>query len=228
MKIHTATTGMVCLVTLTTVGCVMRSTYDEVIVDLQATKAELDRTGTQSQALTDQVHELEQHKIVLAEQMEATASALRQAQQEMESERTASQEQLGKLHRMMSQLAAQQGNLKYALQRANTERSALQSIVEKYRPTLGEADGPGVPRFPPPIAPSNEKVETTLAPSAQASIPKDAPPNPTVTTPATLPDSTAANPKSQRADKQTSEPVEQGWLSTLKGWVVSLWRSIFS
>jgi ABC-type transporter Mla subunit MlaD len=219
---------MVCLVTLTTGGCVMRSTYDEVVVDLEATKAELDSTRTQSQALTDQVNELEQHKIVLARQMEATSSALQQANQEMEAEHTASQEQLSKLHRTMSQLAAQQNSLRYALQRANTERSSLQSIVERYKPTLGEADGPGAPPFPPPIARTNEQVETALAPPAQAPVPIEAAPNATVTTPAAPADPTAANPKPQRADKQTFEPVEQGWLSVLKGWVISFWRSIFS
>ena len=228
MKIHTATAGMLCLATLTTGGCVMSSTYDEAVTDLEATKAELDSTKTQSQVLIEQVSELEQHKIVLARQMEAASSALQQAQQEMETEHTASQERLSKLSRTISQLTAQQNSLRYALQRANEERPALQSTVERYKSKLGEGDGRRAPLFPPPIAHTNEQTETALAPPAQAPVPKDPAPEPTVTTPAAPADPTAANPKPQPANKQTSEPVEGGWLSTLKGWVISLWQSIFS
>ena len=118
MKIHTATAGMLCLATLTTGACVTRSTYDAAVADLEATKAELDSTRTQSQVLTEQVSELQQLKIDLARQMEAAPSALQQAKQQMEAEHTASQERLSKLTRTISQLTAQQNSLRYALKRA--------------------------------------------------------------------------------------------------------------
>jgi septal ring factor EnvC (AmiA/AmiB activator) len=215
MKIHTATAGMLCLATLTTGACVTRSTYAVAVADLEATKAELDRTSIQSQALTEQVTQLQQLKIDLASQVEAASSALQQAKQQMEAEHTASQKRLSKLHRMISQLAAQQHSLRYALQRANEEQPALQSIVEQYTAKLGEADGPGAPLSPPPIERTNQPAETALAPPAQVAAQTDPAPKPTVTTP-------------QPANKQTSEPVEEDWLSMLKGWVISLWRSIFS
>ena len=228
MKIHNATAGMMCLATLTIGACVMPSTYDAAVVDLETTKAELDSTKTQSQRLTEQVSELQQHKIDLARQMEAASSALQQASQAMEAEHNASQERLSKLNRTISQLTAQQNSLRYALKRANEERPALQSIVEKYKSKLGEADGPRAPLSLPPIAHTNEQAERALAPPAQAPVSNDPAPQPTVTTSAAPADPTAANLKPQPADKQTSEPVEEGWLSSLKGWVISLWRSIFS
>ena len=129
MKIHTATAGMLCLATLTTGACVTRSTYAVAVADLEATKAELASTSIQSQVLTEQVTQLQQLKIDLASQMEAAASALQQAKQQMEAEHTASQKRLSKLHRMISRLAAQQNSLRYALQRANAARAALQSNV---------------------------------------------------------------------------------------------------
>ena len=226
MKVHTATAWMLCLATLTTGACVTRSTYDAAVADLEAATAELGSTRTQSQALTEQVSELLQLKIDLARHMEAASSALLHAKQKMETEHTASQERLSKLARTISQLTAQQHSLRYALQRANEERPALQSIVERYTSQLAEADGLRVPLSPPPIAPTNEQAETALAPSAQVAAQTDPTPNPTVTTPAAPADSTAATP--QPANKQTSEPVEGGWLSTLKGWIISLWQSIFS
>lgn len=228
MKLHTATAGMLCLATLTTGACVMSGTYDAAVADLEATKAELKITRTQSQLLTEQVSELEQRKIDLAKQMETASSALQQAKQEMEAEHTASQERLSKLSRTISQLTAQQNSLRHALQRAHEEQAPLQSSVDRYKSKLGEADGPRASLFPPPIAHTNEPAETALAPPAQVAAQTDPVPQPTVTPPAAPANPAAANPKPQPADKQTSEPVEQGWLSTLKGWVVSIWRSIFS
>lgn len=213
MKIHTATAGMLCLAILTTGACVTRSTYDDAVADLEATKAELDNTGTQSQVLTEQVSELQQLKIDLERQMEVAWSALQRAKQQMGAEHTALQERLSKLNRTLRQLTAQQNNLRYVLKRATEEQVRLQSIADRYTSKLGEADGPRGPLSPPPIAPINEPAETALAPPAQV---------------AAQTDSTAANPKLQPANRQTSEPVEDDWLSMLKAWVISLWRSIFS
>jgi len=46
-------------------------------------------------------------------------------------------------------------------------------------------------------------------------------------TPAAPANPTAANPTPKPANKQTSEPVEESWLSMLKEWVFSLLLSIF-
>jgi len=225
-KVHTATAGVLCLATLTTGACVTRSTYDSAVADLEATKAELGSASTQSQTLTKQVSELQQLKIDLARQMEAASSALQHAKQKMETEHTASQERLSKLARTISQLTAQQHSLRYALQRANEERPALQSMVERYTSKLGESDGPRAPLSPPPVAPTIGQAETALAPTTQVAAQTDPAPNPTVTTSAAPAEATAAPP--QPANRQTAEPVGGGWLSTLKGWIVSLWQSIIS
>ena len=228
MKIHTATAGMLCLVALTTDACVMSSTYDEVVADLEATKAELDSTRIHSQVLTEQVTELQQLKIDLARQIEVASSALHQAKRKMDTEHTASQERLSKLTRAISQLTAQQKKLRYALQRANEERPALQSNVERYTSKLGEPDGPRAPLSPPPIAPANKQAETALTPPAQIAAQTDPASKSTVTTPESSVGPTAANQNPQPANKQTSGPVEDDWLSMLKGWIISLWQSIFS
>lgn len=228
MKIHTATAGILCLAILATGACVTRSTYDAAVADLEATKAELDNTGTQSQVLTEQVSELQQLKSDLTRQMEAAWSALQRAKQQMEAEHTALQERLSKLTRTLRQLIAQQNSLRYVLKRATEEQVRLQSIVDRHTSKLGEADGPRVPLSPPPIAQTNEPAETALAPPAEGADQTDPTPQPRVTPPAASAGQTAANPKPQPANNQTSEPVDDGWLSMLKGWAISLWRSIFS
>jgi ABC-type transporter Mla subunit MlaD len=228
MKIHTATAGMLCLATLTTGACVMPSTYHEAVADLETTKAELDSTSIQSQVLTEQVSELQQLKIEFAKHMEDAASALQQAKQKMAAEHIASQKRLSTLNLMIRQLTAQQNSLLYALQRANAAGHELQSIVEQYKSKLGEAGGSGAPLSPPPVERTNQPAEKALAPPAQVAAQTDPAPKPTVTTPAASAGPTAANPTPLPAKKQTSEPVEEDWLSMLKGWVVSIWRSIFS
>lgn len=228
MKNHTATIGMLCLTTLTIGGCVMTSTYDAAVADLDMTKAERASISIQSQGLTEQVSELQQLKIDRARQMEAASSALQQARQRMEAEYSASQERLSKLSRMISQLTAQQNSLQSALKRAIEEQARLQAAVDRYHPTSGETGGFSASRSPQSIAPTNEPAETAMALSAQAPAPNEPAPQPTMTTQAAPADPTAANQNPQPAGKQTSEPVEEGWLPTIKGWVITLWRSIFS
>lgn len=228
MKIHTVTVGVLCLATLTTGGCVTSSTYDAAVADLETTKAELARARTQAEGLTEQVSALEEHKSLLARQTEAASSALELAKQGIEDERIDSQERLSKLDRTISQLTVQQSGLRYSLQRATEEQARLQSTVDRYKSTAAETEGFRSSLAPSPIIPAGAQAGTALAPSAPAPVPNGPAPQPTVTAPAALPDQTSVNQTQQPAVKQTPEPVEEGWLPALKGWVISLWRSIFS
>lgn len=223
MNVHTATAVMLCLATLTTGACVTRST--QAVADLEATKAELYSTKTQSQALTEQISELQQHKLIIAKQLEATTSAYRQATQRMEAERVAWQ-RLNKLSRMVSQLAAQQKSLRVALQRENKAQPRLQAIVEQYKSKLGEDGGPGAPLSPPPVNRTDHPVET--APPAQVVAQTDPAPKPTVMTQAAPANPPAANPTPQQpANKQISEQGGEDWLTWFKEWVMSFLQSIF-
>ena len=228
MKIRTLTAGLLCVATLNTGACVTRSTYDSAVAELEAAKAELDSTKAQSRALTEQVSELQQRKIDLARQMEAVSSELQRVTQQMKAEHAALQARLTKLNRIISQLIAQQSRLRYALQRVHEEQPALESIVEKYKFRLSEADGPKAPLSPPPSEGANQQADTALAPPAQVATQTDPALKPTVTTPAASADPTATSPKPSPVNKQPSEPIEEDWLSMLKGWAISLWRSIFS
>ena len=228
MKIHTATAGMLCFLALITSACVMSSTYNEAVADLDATKAEIDNTRTQSKVLTEQVNELQQLKVELARQKEEISLAVQQAQHSMQAEHAASQARLSRLTRAISQLNVQQRRLLYALQRANEERPALQSMVEGFKSKLDEVDGSRGPLSPTPIAPTNEQGGTGLGPPSQVPGQTTPVPNPTVTTPAAPTDPTAVNPKPQQPIKPTAEPVEDDWLSTIKGWILAFWQSIFS
>ena len=224
MNLHTFTTVMLCLVTLATGACVTRSTHDVAVADREATKAELNSTQTQSQALTEQVGELQQHRLIIAKQLEATSLAYRRATQRMEAERVAWQ-RLNKLSRMVSQLAAQQKSLRVALQRENKAQPGLQSMVEEYKTKLEEDGGPGAPVSHPLINRTEHPVET--APPAQVVAQADPAPNPAVmaqAAPATPP--AVIQTPQQPTNKQIPEPVEQDWLSWFQEWVMSFLQSI--
>ena len=226
MKIHTAAAGMMCLTALATSACVMPSTYDKAVADLTATRAEVANTRTEMQALAEQVSELEQLKGDLAGRVEAASSALELAKQKMKAERTLSQERLSKLAWAIGQLTAQQNRLRYALQRANEERPALQSVVERYKSQLGEADG--LRASVSPIVPSSQQPGVGIAPPAQITAQADPAPKATVTAPPAPVNPAPASQNPQPPNKQLPEPVDSDWLSLFKGWLMSLWQSIFS
>ena len=228
MKIHTATAGMLCLTALTTGACVMPSTYDKAVADLAATRAEVASTRTDSQALTEQINELQQLQIDLAGRVEAASSALDLAKQKIKTERTISQERLSKLAWAIGQLTAQQNRLRYALQRANEERPALQSVVDRYKSKLGEANGLSASLSPSAIAPGNQQPGTAVAPPTQVAAQADSASKATVTAPTAPVNPASANQNPQPANRQPPEPVETDWLSLFKGWIMSLWQSIFS
>jgi hypothetical protein len=224
MNLHTATAVMLCLVTLTTGACVSRSTHDVAVADRETAKAELNSTQTQSQALTEQVGELQEHRLIIAKQLEATSLAYRRATQRMEAERVAWQ-RLNKLSRMVSQLAAQQKSLRVAIRRESKAQPELQAMVEEYKAKLDEDSRPAAPVSHPLINRTDNPVET--APPAQVVAQAASAPNPTVTAQAASATPPAATPvPPQPVNKQIPEPVEQDWLSWFQEWIMSFLQSI--
>jgi hypothetical protein len=225
MKVHTPIAVMLCLTVLTTGACVSRSTHNAAVADLEASRVELNNTKAQSQALTEQMSELEQHKLLIAQQLDATTLAYKRAAQQREAERVAWQ-RLNKLGRMVSQLAAEQNNLKYALQRENKAQVKLQASVEQYRSELDEtARVSEAPASHPLINRTDQPGGTT--PPGQVTAQPDSAPMPSVVAHAAPATSPVANPvPRQPVNQAPPEPVEQDWLSWFQEWVMSLFSSI--
>lgn len=212
-KIHTAVIGMLCLATLTTGACVTQSTYDIAALDLKAAKAELHSTSVQTQELTQQVSHLQQRKSDLSKQMVVASLAFDQTTKEVKGERAASQKRLSNLTRTIKQLTSQQKSLREGFKRATKEQARLQSVVDNQVPILREANGLSASLVPPPAIPVNEPAKTALVFPAQTPVPSESAPKATVTT--------RAAPVNQ-----PPEPVEEDWLSFLKNWIASLWKSV--
>ena len=226
MNVQTAIAVMLSLTALTTGACVTRSTHNAAVADLQATKAELSSSQTESQVLTKQVSELQQQRLDIAKQLDATTLEFRRAKQQREADRVALQ-RLNKLGRLVSQLAAQQNSLKSALQRENKAQVKLQASVERYRSELDEAPGPRAPVSHPLINGADQPVE--IAPPAQvAAAQTDPAPKPTVMAQTAAATPPVAKPMPQRPVNQPPpEPVDEDWLSWFKEWVFSFLLSIF-
>jgi hypothetical protein len=227
MKTHIATVGMLCLVTLTTSACVTRTTYEAAIANLEATNVELYSTRAKSQLLIERVRELEQQKVILARETEATVFALLHAKQQAQTEQQLLQERMSGLSDAISQLTAQQNRLRYALRRAKEEQPELQATVEMYKSKLGEADGLRAPLSTSPER-SNQQAGMALAPPTQVPAQTDSTSKPVVTAPAPAADPNAGGPKMPSKNKPAPEPVEDDWLSIIKEWAAAIWQSIYS
>jgi chemotaxis protein histidine kinase CheA len=223
MNVRTAIAVMLSLTALTTGACVARSTHNAAVADLEATKAELNSTKTQSEALTEQVSELRQQSLDIAKQLDGTTLAFKRARQQREADRVALQ-RLNRLSHMVSQLAAQQKSMKYALQRETKAQPRLRAIVEEYKSKLDEVGGSPAPISHPLIDRADHPVET--APPAQVVAQADPAPKPTVMTQAAPATPPAANPTPPLTKRPIPEPVEEDWLSWFRNWVMSFFESI--
>jgi hypothetical protein len=174
-----------------------------------------------------QVSKLQQQRLDIVKQLDATTLEFRLAKQQREADRVALQ-RLNKLGRLVSQLAAQQNSLKSALQRENKAQVKLQASVERYRSELDEAPGPGAPASHPLINGTDQPVRDSSASTSRRQLKQIPPPSRRV--------NAGQQPQLHRrkADAQSPvnwqpppEPVEQDWLSWFRGEVFSFLLSIF-
>jgi hypothetical protein len=223
-----ATISILCLFAAGMSGCVWKSTYDNAVADMAGAKAELESAKNEQQRLAQQVRTLEPITQDSTREAETAAADLQRAKDEAEAERRAGEERLARLTRTMNQLTAQQSNLRDALQRAKGERPALQALVDKYKSKLEETEGFRTPTFPPPLSQIPEPGSAPTPPPAQIPTPTSLSPAPMAPPPPAPAATPAPSPMPQPAPKRPAEPADEGFFSALKGWLVSLWRSVFS
>jgi chromosome segregation ATPase len=203
---------------------VTRSTYEEVLAELQATKTEIGNVKEQSAALSQEAAELEQLKADLERQFETAAIALQRGKDNAEAIEAAAHRQLSQLGQKLNQLSAQQNHLRLALQRARDEEPSLQDSVESFKAKLQETEGPRGSALS-AIATADHLIATPASNTATGS--SVAQPTPvavsTVAPQAAQPPSKPAVPAAP-----APEQADEGLLAAIRNWFLSLWRSIFS
>ena len=227
MKLQILTGGMLCLAIFSSTACVTQGTYNIAAAELEARKAEIDGLNSQSQALAEQVRELEQRKVVLSGQREAVSSVLQRAKQQAKIEHRFWEERISKLNRTIIELTVEQKKLRSTIQRANKEQPELQLLVEVSKSKLDEVVRTRASQSSPPNERTNQPTQAAVTPP-QGGGQTDSASKPIVTTAATSVDPNAGDQKVAPRSKPTPEPVEDDWLSIVKEWAASIWQSIFS
>jgi flagellar motility protein MotE (MotC chaperone) len=211
-----------CATMLTAGGCVMKSTYDAAVQEGETTKSELDRAREEQKLLARQVSQIERSNAEALRDAEATTAAVQQAKDEAERQRQLAEEQIAKLKQRIAQLTKQHGTVQYELAVATENTAALQELVEVYQRKVRDSAGAGVTTSPLPETTATKPFDPATIPT-----PQDLPPP----TPALEPSKPIAAPApepSPVSQKPAAEPKDSSWLSGVKEWIISLWRSVFS
>ena len=202
-------------------GCVMQSTYDAALQEGLSAKTELARAKDEQKMLARQVSEIELLNADIVHEAEASAAALQQAKDDAEQERQQAAQQIAKLQQKAAQAMKQHRSLQYELTVAKENTAALQELIDVYQRKVrdgalvaAEASG-SEPAVHKPFDPSMIPVPQDL-PAAPAVVP------PTQAQPP-VPAPAPASPA-----KPHQPPPDEGWLSSITNWLVSLWHSVFS
>jgi hypothetical protein len=197
-------------------GCVMQSTYEAAVQEGLTTRSELVQALEEQKALTRQVSDLELRNAEARREAEITVAALRQAQDEADDERQQTEQRLAALQQKATQAAKQQRALKYELTVAKENGAALQELIDVYQRKVRDraSSSTGEPAAPKVFDPSTIPVPQDLPPAPAVTPPQPAPP------PMPAPAAHPVNAPPPASD--------EGWFSSIKGWLLSLWRSVFS
>lgn len=208
-------------------GCAWQSTYDQAVAEREGAKAELQSVKLEQDRLAEQVKAMEPSMQQARQQAEHANASLMDAIDAAEGERKIGEERQAKLAHLIEQLSAQQNSLRQAMRQAKAEQPKLQAAVEKYRAQLDEADRlSAAAAFPPPPPVHDPIASASPLPTPHpgpAVTPASVSSPPSVPSPDPLP-----TPAARPVTKRGVEPAEEGFFASMKEWLVSLWRSVFS
>ena len=202
-------------------GCVMQSTYDAALQEGMTTRADLAHAQDEKKVLARQVSDMELLNADVVREAEAAASTLLRAKDEAEQERQEAQQHLTRLQQKAAQATKQHRTLQYELAVAKENASALQELIDVYQRKI--RDGAVVAASSPvPEPPVHKPFDPSMIP-----VPQDLPAAPAVSPPKPTPPASAPTPSTNPA-KSPQPPADESWISSIKGWLVSLWHSVFS
>lgn len=202
-------------------GCVMQSTYDAALEESLMVKRELARAKEEQKVLARQVSEMELLNGDIVREAEAAASTLRQARDVAEQERQRAEQRVARLQQKAARGSKQQRSLRYELTVAKENTAALQELIDVYQKKIRDGAAAAAEH---PIA--ERAVHKPFDP-ATIPVPQDLPPAPAVAPPQ-QPVPTPTPAPSPSSGKQAQAPPDEGWLSSITNWLLSLWHSVFS
>jgi hypothetical protein len=202
-------------------GCVSQSTYDAVVQEGLMTRSQLDRIQEEHKILLRQANDLERMNGDSVREAESAVATLEQAKDDAEDERRAADMRIASLKAKAAQALKQHHALQYELKVAKENAGALQEMIDVFQRKLkdgtpaqsAQAAEPAVHK---PFDPSTIPPPQDLPAPSVVEPPKPA---------ASAPPSPAP---AARPPQRTQDPGDAGWFDSIMGWLVSIWRSVFS
>ncbi len=226
ITIYTCVMSFCACAIFTTGGCVMQSTYDAALQDGMTTKAELAQARDEQQRLARQVGDMERLNADVVREAEAATAALTQAKDEAEQRRQQAEQQIVKLQQRVAQATKLHRSLEYELTVAKENAGALQELIDGFQRKI--RDGAAVATT---SATAERGVHKPFDPST-IPVPQDLPAAPAVTqappAPAPAPAPAPSPTPAATRPKGVSPQEDDGWLTSVKNWIMSLWHSVFS
>jgi hypothetical protein len=130
----------------------------------------------------------------------------------------------GRTDTLVAKLNAMQNQQRWlarATEQAVKEQETLEALVAKYKGQLQDS----VVSPEPVIAPAPRDTVPTASQPPDSTAPAHSPPPAVSPAPAPPQPESLTEPAPQ---KPTPEPQDESWFSTIKGWLGSIWRMIFS
>jgi DNA repair exonuclease SbcCD ATPase subunit len=210
-----------CVALLSITACVKESTYQAVQIEITDVRRTLAREKDEVNLLTAQAARLQEVKqeqehnvmqLVEALQQEKNAEALWQKQ---------ARQKTDALVARLNAIQSQQRWLARETEHAVKEQETLEALVAKYKGELQDS----VVSPEPVVSPAPRDVDLTASQPSASTPPVPAPP-PAVSP---VPPPSQLEPETQPArQKPIPESQDESWFSTVKGWLGSIWRMIFS
>ncbi len=208
-----------CLATVSTTGCVKQSTYDSVQAEIADARAVVASTKQDITQLAAQVNKLQD---VNRLQEGLMSEALEALKKEQEAEALWQKQARGRIDSLVARLNALQQQRRWLERETESAVVAQRELDAKIAGLTSELDGRAAAPEP-VVTPSTQDSSPTMTPSAAtASIP---PTPPQTILPPPEPPKTTPPPA---VPTQKPVPQDESWFSTIKGWLGSVWRSIFS
>ena len=210
-----------CLAVISVTACVKESTYEAVQTEIAGTRKQLAATKDEMSPLTAQAARLQQTK---QEQERNIGDLLEALEKEKDAEVLWQKKVREKTDALVARLNAMQGQQRWlarATEHAVKEQATFEALVAKYKGQLQDS----VMSPEPVTQPAQREMDQTA--SQPTTLTVSAPAPSLAVSPVSPPPEQEPVPQAAR-QKPTPEPQDESWLSTIKGWLGSLWRMIFS
>jgi DNA uptake protein ComE-like DNA-binding protein len=183
--------GTAVAVLMLAAGCVTEQQHQQVVEEMQAVKADLEKMRSQKSAAEQQAQALKEANDKMVTEIELASAELLRLRESREKERGGVDQKIRDQENKIKELMGQQRALKHDYEEAKQKNETLKAAVARYQKELKERPAPAAMPAPTPVAkapapaPSPTPAAVALSPATKV---------PTAPTPAAAPSPAAKIP----------------------------------